>query len=80
MGKAIADILQSKKALTAIVAAIVAAGAKIGWGVSTEALTLILAPLMAYIVAQGIADLGKELAKIESSNTAHKPNGNNVES
>ena len=66
MWNAIADMLKSKKALTAIAAAIVAGGAKIGWDVSTEELMPILTPLMAYIVGQGIADHGKERAKVEN--------------
>ena len=67
MGTAIADLLKSKKALTAIAAAIVAAGGKIGWDVSTDELMPILTPLMAYIVGQGIADHGKERAKVEQA-------------
>lgn len=66
MGTAIANLLTSKKALTALAAAIVAAGAKIGWDVSTDELMPILTPLMAYIVGQGIADHGKERAKLEN--------------
>ena len=65
MGKAIADLFRSKKALTAIAGVVVALAAKIGWEVSTDELMPILAPLMAYIVGQGIADHGKERAKIE---------------
>jgi len=65
MGKAIADLAKSKKALTAFAAVIVALGAKIGWDVTTDDLMPILTPLMAYIVGQGIADHGKERAKIE---------------
>lgn len=66
MGNAIADLLKSKKAITAIAAAVVAAGAKLGWDVTTEELMPILTPLMAYIVGQGIADHGKEAAKIKN--------------
>ena len=68
MRNAIADLLKSKKALTAIAATIVAIAAKAGWNVSTDELIPILTPLMAYIVGQGIADHGKERAKIESQN------------
>lgn len=67
MGKALTDLLKSKKALTAIAAVIVALGGKIGWDVSTEELMPILTPLMAYIVGQGIADHGKERIKAEQS-------------
>ena len=69
MGTAIADLLKSKKALTAIAGVIVALGAKAGLNISTQELMPILAPLMAYIVGQGIADHGKERAKIENSSS-----------
>lgn len=67
MGNALVELLKSKKALTAIAAAIVAAAAKIGWDVSTDELIPILTPIMAYVVGQGIADHGKERAKIEKT-------------
>ena len=69
MGAAIVDLLKSKKALTAIAAAIVAGAAKIGWDVTTDELMPILTPLMAYVVGQGIADHGKERAKVEKQTT-----------
>ena len=59
------EFLRSKKAMTAIAAAIVAGAAKFGLDVTTDELMPILSPLMAYIVGQGIADHGKERAKIE---------------
>ncbi len=65
MWNAICDLARSKKALTAIAAAIVAGGAKLGWDVTTDELMPILSPIMAYVVGQGIADHGKERAKIE---------------
>ena len=65
MGTAIADLLKSKKALTAIAGVIIAIGAKAGLDLSTDELMPILTPLMAYIVGQGIADHGKERAKVE---------------
>ena len=67
MGNALVELLKSKKALTAIAAAIVAGAAKIGWDVSTDELIPILTPIMAYVVGQGIADHGKERAKIEKT-------------
>jgi len=65
MWKAFGDLIKSKKAIVAICTAIVAFGSKIGWDVSTEELMPIITPLMAYIVGQGIADHGKEKAKME---------------
>lgn len=67
MRKALADLCRSKKALTALAGTLVALAAKLGWDVSPDELMPILSPLMAYIVGQGIADHGKERAKIESS-------------
>ncbi len=66
MWPAIKDLAKSKKAIIAICTTIAAAGAKIGWNVSTEELIPIITPLMAYIVGQGIADNGKEKAKMEA--------------
>lgn len=69
MGTAIADLFKSKKALTAIAGVIIAIAAKAGLDLSTDELMPILTPLMAYIVGQGIADHGKERAKIEKQST-----------
>ena len=68
MRKALADLFRSKKALTALAGTIVALAARLGWDISPDELMPILSPLMAYIVGQGIADHGKERAKIEISN------------
>lgn len=57
----IPSFLASKKVW---VTAIGAVGA--WWGIPEEA----LAPLIAYIVGQGIADIGKEKAKFEQKNPA----------
>ena len=67
MGNSIADLFKSKKALTAMAAVIVGLAAKLGLDISTDELLPILSPLMAYIVGQGIADHGKERAKIEKA-------------
>ena len=69
MGSVLADLFKSKKALTAIAAVIIAIAAKAGLDLSTDELMPILTPLMAYIVGQGIADHGKERAKIEKQST-----------
>ena len=70
MFNAMADLCKSKKALTAIAAVIIAGAAKIGWDVTTDELMPILSPLMAYIVGQGIADHGKERAKVETAQSS----------
>ena len=70
MGAALRGLLESKKAIAAIAATLVAILGKAGLEVSTEELMPILTPLMAYIVGQGIADHGKERAKIEKEQSS----------
>ena len=70
MGKAITDLFQSKKALAAMAAVIVGLAAKLGFDISTDEILPILSPLMAYIVGQGIADHGKERAKVETAQSS----------
>ena len=65
--RVVADLVKSKKAIAAMATVLVAIGGKIGWDVSTEELMPILTPLVAYIVGQGIADNGKERAKVEAA-------------
>ena len=67
MKQAFADMIKSKKALTAFATMIAAALAKFGLDISTDELIPILTPLVAYIVGQGIADTGKERAKVEAN-------------
>ena len=59
MPQVIKDILGSKKALAALAGFIVAAVGRIGLDLDAEAVTQILAPIIAYILGQGIADLSK---------------------
>ena len=63
----ISQIFRSKKAITMLATVVCTIGAKVGWNISTEELMPILSPIMAYIVGQGIADHGKERAKVEAS-------------
>jgi len=65
MWDAIKGILGSKKALAAIAGVVVSLVAKLGVDLPTDALVAILAPIMAYIVGQGVADIGKEAAKVK---------------
>jgi len=65
MKKALVEILSSKKALSALFAAIAAGAMKLGWKVDSETVGIILSPIIAYILGQGIADHGKEQAKLE---------------
>ena len=68
MRQAIAEMAKSKKAITAFTTVIVTVVAKLfGLEISTDELIPILMPLLAYIVGQGIADTGKERAKVEAN-------------
>lgn len=58
------EILKSKKAIATIAAVIVATAGKYGLGLDTESVMTIVGALSAYIVGQGIADHGKEAAKV----------------
>ena len=63
MWDAVKGILGSKKAIAAIAGVVVSLVAKVGIDLETDAIVAILAPIMAYIVGQGVADIGKEAAK-----------------
>ena len=63
-------LLQSKKFLAALAASLISFFG-MREGMTLEQLGLIVGPLMIFVGAQGIADLGKERAKIEGA--AKKP-------
>lgn len=65
MMKALTELLSSKKFLTAIAGALAGGLLRLGFEVPIEDVMAILSPLVAAIVGQGIADHGKEKAKIE---------------
>ena len=65
MKQALKDMLGSKKATAMIVGLVVGLGGKYGLDLPPEELTAILSPVLAYILGQGIADVGKEKARIE---------------
>ena len=69
MGRALKQMLQSKKAIAMIGGIIVAAAGHIGLDLPPEDVTGLLAPVLAYIVGQGVADHGKEKARMEKGNT-----------
>ena len=57
----------SKKALTAIASVLALLSTKCGFiEISTNEMLTYISPLMAYIVGQGLADVGKERAIIEN--------------
>lgn len=61
----IVEALTSKKAIAAAAGLIIAAAGRIGLDLSTEAVTQILTPIVAYILAQGFADFGKPAAIVQ---------------
>ncbi len=65
MSKAIKDMLGSKKAIAMIVGLVVSVAGKVGLDLPTEDLTAVLSPVLAYILGQGVADVGKEKAQVE---------------
>ena len=65
MTQAIKDMLGSKKAIAMIVGLVVSFAAKYGLQLPTEELAAVLSPVLAYILGQGVADVGKEKARIE---------------
>jgi hypothetical protein len=67
MVTALKDLLASKKFLVLLAAIIVAIASKLGLNLDPDMLTQIIALAGAYIVGQGIADHGKEAAKINAA-------------
>lgn len=63
------DLFTSKKFVAAVTAAFVAFLANMT-GVEPEQALLIVGPLVAYVLGQGLADWGKERAKIERDRDA----------
>ena len=61
----LAEIITSKKAYAAIAAIVVWSLAKAGVAMSPDAVMPVVQILMAYIVGQGLADIGKEKVKAE---------------
>ena len=62
-------MLQSKKAIAMLAGIIVAGLGHIGLELTPEEVTGILAPVLAYIVGQGVADHGKEKARMEQASS-----------
>jgi hypothetical protein len=66
MGEMLKGLIGSKKAAAMAAGVVMAAiGKKIG--LDEQAVTSIVATIIAYVVGQGIADHGKEAAKAEKS-------------
>lgn len=58
----IRDMLLSKKFLSTIAGVIVAGAAKIGLEMETDAVALLIAPIISYVLGQGVADAGKYIS------------------
>ena len=58
------DMLGSKKAIAMIAGLVVSCVGKYGLDLPTEELTAVLSPILAYVLGQGVADVGKEKARL----------------
>lgn len=63
----IKEMLTSKKFIVSVAATIAAAAMKIGLDISVEDVATVLTPIVAYLLAQGFADRGKEAAKVNGT-------------
>ena len=66
---AVRGLLSSRKAMMAILSALVWGFGKAGLGWDAEMLLPLVAPLWGYIAAQAGADFGKEAKKLKAANT-----------
>jgi hypothetical protein len=64
-------LLQSKKFIAAQIATLVWLGGKVGLSVDTETMAGIVGPIVAYVLGQGLADAGKEAAKLKASDAGN---------
>lgn len=62
----IREALSSKKFIASVAGAITAAALKIGLELPAETVALVLSPIIAYILGQGLSDRGKGAAKVEA--------------
>jgi hypothetical protein len=66
MWQSLKDLLASKKAIAGIAGAVMILVGRLGLDIDSELVTQFVSLVVAYIVGQGIADHGKEGAKIEA--------------
>ena len=64
MLKALLEMLASKKALSALAGVIAAFALRYGLELDTEAVMAVISPIVAYILGQGWADIGKHAKAI----------------
>lgn len=67
MKKAVAELFSSKKFLVMITAIIAYVLARVGWDVDPKQIDTIMQVVAGYLVGQGIADHGKEAAKVTAA-------------
>lgn len=73
MKQAVIDLFSSKKFIAMLVTAAVAIGAKLGFDLDSEMVALIVGLGATYITSQGLADHGKEAARIHAGSMAAEP-------
>lgn len=61
------ELLKSKKFAVALITVVAVLVAKLGYHIDEQEILTVLSPILAYITGQGIADIGKEKAKIEQA-------------
>jgi uncharacterized membrane protein (DUF441 family) len=66
MREMIRSLLSSKKAVAAIAGVVVIGASRAGIVLPTEATHDLVAVVVAYLIGQGLADVGKEAAKVEN--------------
>ena len=64
MWDAIRTMLGSKKAIAAIAGVVVVLAGRIGLDLPTESIAEIVGLIIAYVLGQGLADIGKEADRI----------------
>lgn len=65
--EAVRALLASKKAVMAVLGVAVWLGGKIGLHFSSAEAFELISPIIAYLLAQGLADHGKEAAKVANA-------------
>jgi len=69
---AIKTMLSSKKFIATFVAVLVWVLARVGWDVNPDLLYPVIGSLVAFVLAQGWADKGKEAEKVKAAAAAEK--------
>ena len=61
-------LLTSKKFQAAVIGVVVMVLGEVGLQLDPDTLLLVVSPIIAYIVGQGVADIGKGKAEVEAAN------------